>query len=823
MKETINEAPTSATKPGKTAPKEEGQKQDKGGDPEITSLLIDPSLLQKLTPEQRLEAIASAEVAARAEKRAEERALARALEKKRKEREEFRKREAETLEKLSNQLNKKAESKNGHARNENSTVSNGSAANGRGNDRIVFVSKRRRELLAKKEHEADVALSKEDSSKKRQKQVSSQLDMKHKQHHNEDKSNGNSSSLNRNRNTTYTSSRASSSDRRGKESFSSSRSHHHLTPAQINDLKKNYLGESSLLDALDADESARKVRERLEQSKKKRQSKKITFKFEWDNTEDTSLFEAVDPLYDATLKRTARARESKRAAAAAAVVASLNSSDPSTGKISAAAAAIRRRKRNNTDVTTVDSVQIKPIHEMTQRDWRIYRENFDIRVRGGRAPPPLRSFHESPHPGVVPEIHPLILESVDNVLKYKDPSPIQRQAIPIGLQRRDLIGIAETGSGKTAAFGIPLCHHILTLPPKVWDSVAENGPLALVMAPTRELALQINVEVDKILSCQKRIKTLAVVGGQPIQGQATKLRDGVHVVVGTPGRINDCVEMAYLVLNQCTYIILDEADRMIDLGFAPQIEQILDAMGGMLKSEDESMAYQQETQDLETLENAVPKHRLTAMFSATMPSEVERIAKQYLRHPAVVAIGDQVSGKNSRIVQRVLFLSSPAQKEKTLRDILTRSWARTDKIMVFVNEKKHADGVGRMVENAGRKCVVLHGGKTQDQREENLGLFRGGGVVLVATDVAGRGLDIEDVTHVINFDLPQRSIDNYSHRIGRTGRAGKEGLATSFITDADESIMAPLKAYLESTGSQVPDKLARHPAASSGIVGGNIR
>jgi ATP-dependent RNA helicase DDX23/PRP28 len=211
------------------------------------------------------------------------------------------------------------------------------------------------------------------------------------------------------------------------------------------------------------------------------------------------------------------------------------------------------------------------------------------------------------------------------------------------------------------------------------------------------------------------------------------------------------------------------------------------------------------------------------MFSATMPSEVERIAKRYLRHPVIVKIGDQDSGKNTRIVQKILFLSSPAQKENTLKGLLRQS-RRDDKIIVFVNEKKHADGVGRMVERAGFAAVVLHGGKTQEQREENLGAFRrGGGVVLVATDVAGRGLDIPNVTHVINYDIPSRSIDNYCHRIGRTGRAGKEGFATTLLTDADEGIFAALKVYLESTGSAVPDRLARHPAAAArGISGGNI-
>jgi ATP-dependent RNA helicase DDX23/PRP28 len=286
-------------------------------------------------------------------------------------------------------------------------------------------------------------------------------------------------------------------------------------------------------------------------------------------------------------------------------------------------------RRDNDDVNhqkstgkedVLNNVMTKPLKEMTKRDWRIVRENCDIAVRGGKAPPPLRTFRESSSADV-PAIHPALVDAIENVLKYKQPSPIQRQAIPIGLQRRDLIGVAETGSGKTAAFGIPLCHLILTLPEQVLHSVAENGPLALVMAPTRELAIQIDVEFKRLLSRQSNIKTSCIVGGQSIQHQAMELRNGVHIVVGTPGRINDCIENAYLVLNQCSYIVLDEADRMIDLGFAPQIESILESMGGLLKSEDEAEAYEQEVSDLNGIPFRVPKYRLTAMFSATMPAE----------------------------------------------------------------------------------------------------------------------------------------------------------------------------------------------------------
>ena len=383
--------------------------------------------------------------------------------------------------------------------------------------------------------------------------------------------------------------------------------------------------------------------------KKRKNKQKTPFKFQWDDTEDT--FGQEDFLYPQKI-------------------------GPRRG------ANHNVSKRTKTDaVTTVQSVQDKPLERMTARDWRILRENYGIVIKGGKAPPPLRSFQES-------SIHPALLEAITSVLKFKEPSPVQRQAIPIGLQRRDLIGIAETGSGKTVAFGVPLCHYLLNLPKEVLRSVVSDGPLALITAPTRELALQIHVELEKLLSRQSDVHVCAIVGGQSIQQQAQVLRKGVHIVVGTPGRLNECIEMAYLVLNQCCYIVMDEADRMIDMGFAPQMQSILDAMGGSIKSETEAEAYQQEQADLE--KGGLARHRVTAMFSATMPPEVEKLAKEYLRHPAIVSIGgdQQDTGKNSRITQRILFVPSLAQKEKALRDLLLDPRFTREKVIVFCNEKK---------------------------------------------------------------------------------------------------------------------------------------
>lgn len=465
----------------------------------------------------------------------------------------------------------------------------------------------------------------------------------------------------------------------------------------------------------------------------------------------------------------------------------------------------------------------KPLADMKERDWRIFREDFDITLKGGRAPNPLRKWGEA-------EGLPAAVFQAVQELGFERPSPIQMQAIPIGLQRRDIIGIAETGSGKTAAFMIPIITYLYELPPTMIARTGEQGPLALVMAPTRELALQIEQEAIKLSKhtslglpdAQAPMKTLSVVGGQSIEDQAFRLRQGVDVIIGTPGRLMDCLENHYLVLNQCNYVVLDEADRMIDMGFEPQVVAVLENMGSLLKSENEEEMEQQLT-----LSASVKDHRfrVTSMFSATMPVEVERLAKTFLRHPAIVKIGDEESGKNKRIDQRVLFMKASKKRDKlmeVLGDIL-RGQPRSrkekvvdgQKVIVFVNIKKECDMVFKAVSSEGFRATILHGGKSQDQREESLRGFREGYCdVLVATDVAGRGLDIPDVTHVVNYDLPSK-IQNYTHRIGRTGRAGKEGIAISFLTDGDEEIMYDLKQYLAATDMPVPNELASHPSAKA--------
>jgi ATP-dependent RNA helicase DDX23/PRP28 len=472
------------------------------------------------------------------------------------------------------------------------------------------------------------------------------------------------------------------------------------------------------------------------------------------------------------------------------------------------------RKDNKADDQMGYHWSEKTLAQMTERDWRIFREDFDIRVQGGgRNTLPLRYWSEAALPT------PLV--QAIQAAGYEKPSPIQRQTIPIGLAKRDIIGIAETGSGKTCAFLVPLLAYILQLPQYFRDRVADQGPLAIVMAPTRELAEQIEKECKKLASFTE-LRVLSVVGGRDIEEQKFEISKGVDIVIGTPGRILDCISRHYLVLNQCNYVVLDEADRMIDMGFDEQVEEVLNQMGGLLRPEHEDPNQMIEDDQSSTM------YRTTAMFTATMSPEIEVIAKQYLRHPVLVRIGDVDSGKNRRIEQKVMFLASEAAKKNALLDEINRSLrsqpsssssaapASADvKIIVFVNTQKAADTICRQLEEQRHRVGVLHGGKSQEVREETLEDFRASKInILVATDVAGRGLDIPDVSHVINVDCPKK-IANYCHRIGRTGRAGKFGTAVTFITDADTEVMYDLKQYLESTDAMVPHQLAHHPAAQA--------
>lgn len=477
------------------------------------------------------------------------------------------------------------------------------------------------------------------------------------------------------------------------------------------------------------------------------------FKFEWDESEDT-LSGFVDPTYQLSdpkpgasdrLLRVADERAAKHASVAGGYL------DP----------------------------EVKPVDMMTERDWRILRENFDIRVRGGGAsvPNPARNWQEM-------GMSKAMLENIHQI-GYERPTAIQMQAIPIGLVASDMIGIAETGSGKTCAFVLPL---LMRLRQEPWASqrkkCAEMGPLALILAPTRELVNQIEEDINTLDQLSPSpVRTVAVVGGNSAENQGFHLQEGCDVVIATPGRLIDLLSSRIAVLNHCSYIVLDEADRMIDMGFEAQVNKVLESLVVPLQS------------------------RTTFMFSATMPPKIVALAQRFMRaSPIVIRIGDEESGKNKKIEQNVLLLHNEAAKEAQLDRLLARS---EPPIIVFCNSKANCDQLVRYLKSRGQRAVALHSGRNQEEREGNLRNFKDGHHhILVATDVAGRGLDVEGVSHVINYDCPTL-IDRYSHRIGRTGRAGKTGLATTLVVKGvdDPSVLQGIAEYLRETGQIVPKDL----------------
>ncbi|EZG82237.1 RNA helicase [Gregarina niphandrodes] len=441
------------------------------------------------------------------------------------------------------------------------------------------------------------------------------------------------------------------------------------------------------------------------------------------------------------------------------------------------------------------SVDKKPLGQMTERDWRIFREDHSIAIKGTHVPPPpARSWAEAQLPRE-------IMRAVERA-GYVCPTPIQMQAIPIALGLHDMIGIAETGSGKTAAFIIPMITYVNRLP-RLDEELAQRGPYGLVLAPARELALQIREEAVKF-GAELGIKSVCVLGGKNAEEQAYRLRQGAEIVIGTPGRLRDCLDRAYTVLSQCNYIVLDEADRMIDCGFEQTVNWILDQIPSS-KPQNWSEEAKQEIMR----QAGYREIRITQMFSATMPPVLEKLAKMYLCKPCVIQIGTPGEGKRS-IVQSVEFVHD-LKKGNRLVEVVRQHRGR---IIVFVNLKKSADSVSRLLHQHGFRAVALHGGKSQDVREASLESFRNGDMdVLVATDVAGRGIDVDDVQLVVNYDMPAE-IETYTHRIGRTGRAGKEGKAVSFLTEDDARIFYDLKNQLLATDNAVPKTLNDHPQSN---------
>ncbi|XP_029936679.1 DEAD-box helicase 3 X-linked a isoform X7 [Myripristis murdjan] len=429
-------------------------------------------------------------------------------------------------------------------------------------------------------------------------------------------------------------------------------------------------------------------------------------------------------------------------------------------------------------------------------------DDIPVEATGSNCPPHIESFHDV-------DMGEIIMGNI-TLSRYTRPTPVQKHAIPIIKSKRDLMACAQTGSGKTAAFLLPVLSQIYTDGPgdalqAAKNSGHENGkygrrkqyPISLVLAPTRELALQIYDEARKF-AYRSRVRPCVVYGGADIGQQIRDLERGCHLLVATPGRLVDMMERGKIGLDYCNYLVLDEADRMLDMGFEPQIRRIVE----------------QDTMPPKGI-------RQTMMFSATFPKEIQILARDFLEDYIFLAVG-RVGSTSENITQKVVWVEE-SDKRSFLLDLLNATVipsevqenvaeapekpGKDSLTLVFVETKKGADALEDFLYREGYACTSIHGDRSQRDREEALHQFRSGRCpILVATAVAARGLDISNVKHVINFDLPS-DIEEYVHRIGRTGRVGNLGLATSFFNDKNSNITKDLLDILVEAKQEVPSWL----------------
>ncbi|XP_066478545.1 ATP-dependent RNA helicase DDX3X isoform X6 [Tiliqua scincoides] len=408
-------------------------------------------------------------------------------------------------------------------------------------------------------------------------------------------------------------------------------------------------------------------------------------------------------------------------------------------------------------------------------------DDIPVEATGSNCPPHIESFSDV-------DMGEIIMGNIE-LTRYTRPTPVQKYAIPIIKEKRDLMACAQTGSGKTAAFLLPILSQIYTDGPgDALRAMKENGrygrrkqyPISLVLAPTRELAVQIYEEARKF-AYRSKVRPCVVYGGADIGQQIRDLERGCHLLVATPGRLVDMMERGKIGLDFCKYLVLDEADRMLDMGFEPQIRRIVE-------------------QDTMPPKGA----RQTMMFSATFPKEIQMLARDFLDEYIFLAVG-RVGSTSENITQKVVWVEE-SDKRSFLLDLLNAT-GKDSLTLVFVETKKGADSLEDFLYHEGYACTSIHGDRSQRDREEALHQFRSGrSPILVATAVAARGLDISNVKHVINFDLPS-DIEEYVHRIGRTGRVGNLGLATSFFNERNINITKDLLDLLVEAKQEVPSWL----------------
>ena len=412
-------------------------------------------------------------------------------------------------------------------------------------------------------------------------------------------------------------------------------------------------------------------------------------------------------------------------------------------------------------------IEVKESARMTPEEIAAYRKQLELKIHGKDVPKPVKTWHQT---GLTTKI----LDTIKK-LNYERPMPIQAQALPIIMSGRDCIGIAKTGSGKTLAFVLPMLRHIKDQPPVM----PGDGPIGLIMAPTRELVQQIHSDIKKFAKVVG-ISCVPVYGGSGVAQQISELKRGAEVVVCTPGRMIDilCTSGGKITnLRRVTYLVMDEADRMFDMGFEPQITRIV--------------------------QNTRPD-RQTVLFSATFPRQVEILARRVLNKPVEIQVGGR-SVVNKDISQLVEVRPESERFFRLLE--LLGEWYEKGKILIFVHSQEKCDSLFRDLLKHGYPCLSLHGAKDQTDRESTISDFKSNVCnLLIATSVAARGLDVKELELVINFDVPNH-YEDYVHRVGRTGRAGRKGSAITFISDDDARYAPDLVKALELSEQVVPDDL----------------
>ncbi|KAK9460841.1 P-loop containing nucleoside triphosphate hydrolase protein [Lipomyces oligophaga] len=416
----------------------------------------------------------------------------------------------------------------------------------------------------------------------------------------------------------------------------------------------------------------------------------------------------------------------------------------------------------------------------SEREVQKFRDEKKMSVSGNDVPKPVETFDEAGFPAYV-------LSEV-KAQGFSAPTAIQSQGWPMALSGRDLVGIAETGSGKTLSYCLPGIVHINAQP----LLAPGDGPIVLILAPTRELAVQIQQECSKF-GKSSRIRNTCVYGGVPRGQQIRDLARGSEICIATPGRLIDMLESGKTNLRRVTYLVLDEADRMLDMGFEPQIRKIVDQ---------------------------IRPDRQTCMWSATWPKEVQRLANDYLHDYIQVNVGSLELSASHNITQIVEVVTDMEKKDRLIKH-LEKAMEKSDaKTLIFAGTKRIADEITRYLRQDGWPALAIHGDKAQSERDWVLNEFRTGkSPIMVATDVASRGIDVKDVKYVINYDYPNNSED-YVHRIGRTGRAGTTGTAITFFTSDNSKQARDLVTILSEAKQEIDPKLADMARYSRGGGGG---